>query len=93
MIEDTVVPASGIQSIRISADKLYTSPSSSVLSPNGQRYIAWNFLDCTLRLYHSESNKSLAIFENLHSGHVTSCVFLDNDRFITGGRDSVNFRN
>lgn len=60
-----------------------------MLAPNGLRYLEWDLLDRSIRLFHAEPNKLIAVYENLHVNHISACVFFDNDRFFTGGSDSV----
>lgn len=83
------LPRTGVQSVRYVADKIIAAPSCCVLSPNGQKYLKWDLLDKSLRLCLSDSNKCLAIYEHLHPDHITACVFVTNDVFVTGGNDGI----
>jgi hypothetical protein len=80
-----------ISDIKVLGDRLLTAPQRSVLSPNGLKYLSWNYLDRSIRLFHADSLKSLAVFENLHVSHITSCCWVDNDKFLTAGSDFVSF--
>ncbi|KAJ3413074.1 hypothetical protein HDV05_008528, partial [Chytridiales sp. JEL 0842] len=55
---------------------------------NGQRFYDWGTMDRSLRLCHYDSGKVLAVFENLHLGHITSLTPVSTDRLVTGGSDS-----
>jgi hypothetical protein len=79
-----------ISDIKISGDKLVTAPLCSAISPNGLRYLSWNYWDRSIRLFLCESRKVLAIFENLHVSHVSDCTWVDNDTFLTAGSDFVS---
>ena len=80
-----------ISDVKMVGDKLITAPPCSVISPNGLKYLSWNYWDRSIRLFQCESNKCLAVFENLHITHVTDCTWVDNDKFLTAGSDFVSF--
>jgi hypothetical protein len=78
-----------IATLRIVGDKILAAPFSTCLSVNNQRYLKWDHIDHTLRLYGWDSEKMLAIFKNPHVDHVTAAVFIDSDTLLTTGNDSV----
>ncbi|KAJ1552036.1 hypothetical protein HK096_001543, partial [Nowakowskiella sp. JEL0078] len=56
-------------------------------SPNGTKYIEWDLLDGSLRLYFTEMSKQIGVFENMHVGHVTTACFWDEQTLVTGASD------
>ncbi|KAI8812528.1 hypothetical protein BJ742DRAFT_792726, partial [Cladochytrium replicatum] len=62
-------------------------PSRRFQSPACQRFIEWDYLDKSMRLWNAETGKILALYENMHIGHVTCCCFADETTLITGGSD------
>jgi hypothetical protein len=79
----------GVSSLRVLGDKILAVPHSTCLSINSQKYLKWDHVDRTLRLYATDTEKMLAIFKNPHVDHVTAAVFVDNDTLLTTGNDSV----
>jgi WD40 repeat protein len=47
----------------------------------------WGFTDGSVRFYASESKKLLGLFEHLHSGQLTTSLFVDGRTLITAGTD------
>mgnify|MGYP003644658754 CR=1 FL=1 len=52
--------------------------------------LAWGFADCSLRLYHTDSERPMAVAELRHDGQITCAkVISTNNVIITGGMDGV----
>jgi WD40 repeat protein len=84
-----VLSNSCVYDIKVMGDKIIGTSACCIISPNCTRLLEWDLLDQTIRLSSADNSKILASFENLHVQHVTCCLFIDNDRFITSGNDSI----
>jgi ribosome-associated translation inhibitor RaiA len=70
------------------SDKLLCSaPFRHNIPPLYDRYMEWGFTDSSVRFYSSENRKSLGLFEHLHSGQLTTSLFVDGRTLITAGTD------
>ncbi|KAF2703728.1 beach-domain-containing protein [Pleomassaria siparia CBS 279.74] len=69
-------------------DKLLCSaPFRHNIPPNYNRYMEWGFTDGSVRFYASDTKKLLGLFEHLHSGQLTTSLFVDGRTLITAGTD------
>ncbi|KAF2867316.1 hypothetical protein BDV95DRAFT_502883 [Massariosphaeria phaeospora] len=69
-------------------DKLLCSaPFRHNIPPYYDRYMEWGFTDGSVRFYASDSKKLLGLFEHLHSGQLTTSLFVDGRTLITAGTD------
>lgn len=57
------------------------------LPPHYNVYMEWGFTDGSVRFYDSNSKRLLGLFEHLHSGQLTSSLFVDGRTLITAGTD------
>jgi hypothetical protein len=71
-----------------SRDKLLcTAPFRHNIPPHYDRYMEWGFTDGSVRFYDSHSKKIIGLFEHLHSGQLTTSLFVDGRTLITAGTD------
>jgi hypothetical protein len=69
-------------------DKLLVSASfRHNIPPHYDRYMEWGFTDGSVRFYDSQSQRLVGLFEHLHSGQLTTCLFVDGRTLITAGTD------
>ncbi|KAF1940088.1 beach-domain-containing protein [Clathrospora elynae] len=70
------------------SDKLLCSaPFRHNIPPHYDRYMEWGFTDGSVRFYESHSKKLIGLFEHLHSGQLTTSLFIDGRTLITAGAD------
>jgi hypothetical protein len=70
------------------SDKLLCSaPFRHNIPPHHDRYMEWGFTDGSIRFYESQSKKLIGLFEHLHSGQLTTSLFVDGRTLITAGTD------
>ncbi|KAF2464229.1 beach-domain-containing protein [Lindgomyces ingoldianus] len=70
------------------SDKILCSaPFRHNIPPNYDRYMEWGFTDGSVRFYGSDSKRLLGLFEHLHSGQLTTSLFVDGRTLITAGTD------
>ncbi|KAH7366589.1 hypothetical protein BKA66DRAFT_470544 [Pyrenochaeta sp. MPI-SDFR-AT-0127] len=70
------------------SDKLLVSaPFRHNIPPHHDRYMEWGFTDGSVRFYDSNSKKLVGLFEHLHSGQLTTSLFIDGRTLITAGTD------
>jgi hypothetical protein len=70
------------------SDKLLCSaPFRHNIPPHYDRYMEWGFTDGSVRFYESQSKKLIGLFEHLHSGQLTTSLFVDGRTLITAGTD------
>lgn len=70
------------------SDKLLVSgPFRHNIPPYHDRYMEWGFTDGSVRFYDSSSKKLVGLFEHLHSGQLTTSLFVDGRTLITAGAD------
>jgi hypothetical protein len=70
------------------SDKLLCSaPFRHNIPPNYDRYMEWGFTDGSVRFYESNSKRLVGLFEHLHSGQLTTSLFVDGRTLITAGTD------
>ncbi|KAH8634414.1 Beige 1 [Alternaria alternata] len=70
------------------SDKLLCSaPFRHNIPPHHDRYMEWGFTDGSVRFYDSHSKKLIGLFEHLHSGQLTTSLFVDGSTLITAGTD------
>ncbi|KAF2105151.1 hypothetical protein BDV96DRAFT_509922 [Lophiotrema nucula] len=72
------------------SDKLLCSaPFRHNIPPHYDRYMEWGFTDGSVRFYDSGSKKLVGLFEHLHSGQLTTSIFVDARTLITAGTDGT----
>ena len=72
----------------VRSDKLLCSaPFRHNIPPHYDRYMEWGFTDGSVRFYDSHSKRLLGLFEHLHSGQLTTSLFVDGRTLITAGTD------
>ncbi|KAI8839278.1 hypothetical protein BC829DRAFT_447224 [Chytridium lagenaria] len=77
-----------IGDIKLVNDKLYAVGWSKAFFPgNPSRTLEWDYLDNSLRLMND--SKVVAVFENLHIGHITWAAFVDQNKIVTSGSDTT----
>ncbi|KAF1830743.1 beach-domain-containing protein [Decorospora gaudefroyi] len=70
------------------SDKLLCSaPFRLNIPPHHDRYMEWGFTDGSVRFYDSHSKKLIGLFEHIHSGQLTTSLFVDGQTLITAGTD------
>jgi WD40 repeat protein len=71
-------------------DKAFVGHSQRTYEPYGcSKYVEWGFSDNSVRLYQTETNKTLGIFENVHLEAITSVKWADDRTIVTTSRDTV----
>ncbi|KAG0346054.1 hypothetical protein BG004_002567, partial [Podila humilis] len=71
-------------------DKPFVGHSQRTYEPYAcSKYVEWGFSDNSVRLYLTETNKVLGIFENLHLEAITSVKWADDRTIVTTSRDTV----
>ncbi|KAF2014521.1 beach-domain-containing protein [Aaosphaeria arxii CBS 175.79] len=68
---------------------LCSAPFRHNIPPLYDRYMEWGFTDGSVRFYASDSKKLVGLFEHLHSGQLTTSIFVDGRTLITAGTDCV----
>ncbi|EFQ90191.1 hypothetical protein PTT_13281 [Pyrenophora teres f. teres 0-1] len=66
---------------------LCSGPFRHNIPPHHDRYMEWGFTDGSVRFYESHSKKLIGLFEHLHSGQLTTSLFVDGRTLITAGTD------
>ena len=70
------------------SDRLLCSgPFRHNIPPHYDRYMEWGFTDGSVRFYESHSKKLIGLFEHLHSGQLTTSLFVDGRTLVTAGTD------
>lgn len=59
------------------------------LPPHYDKFLEWGFADNSIRFYFNDSRKPAGLFENLHIGQITTCIFASSQLLITTGEDCV----
>ncbi|CZR63760.1 probable beige protein homolog [Phialocephala subalpina] len=59
------------------------------LPPHYDKYLEWGFADNSIRFYTTDSKKLVGLFENLHQGQLSTCLFASSQLLITAGEDCV----
>jgi hypothetical protein len=76
--------------IYMTNDRLFAvGASRALVTPQCLRYLDWGNLDNSLRLCSLDSSKEIAVYDNVHIGHITVCAIVGHETVITGGNDSV----
>ncbi|KAG0235966.1 hypothetical protein BGW42_004421 [Actinomortierella wolfii] len=71
-------------------DKPFIAHSQRTYEPYAAaKYVEWGFSDNSVRLYQTEPNKLLGIFENLHLEMVTCVKWADDRTIVTTSKDTV----
>ncbi|KAF9918002.1 hypothetical protein BX616_010643, partial [Lobosporangium transversale] len=71
-------------------DKAFVGHSQRAYEPYAcSKYVEWGFSDNSVRLYLTETNKTLGIFENLHLEAITCVKWADDRTIVTTSRDTV----
>ncbi|KAF9117001.1 hypothetical protein BGX27_007055 [Mortierella sp. AM989] len=71
-------------------DRSFIGHSQRAYEPYAcSKYIEWGFSDNSVRLYQTETNKVLGIFENLHLEAITCVKWADDRTIVTTSRDTV----
>lgn len=86
------IPNQSVSDIKVSpnCDRIGVLGSSKIFHHNSlSKYFEWDYLDNSLRYIQLDGHKTLAVFENLHIGHVTCAVFADASTLITCGSDTT----
>ena len=64
-------------------------PKKVFLPGNTTKYLEWGHFDHSLRVFQSDNQKRLTVFESLHIGQISHAVFADQETLITGGDDKT----
>ncbi|KAF9437108.1 hypothetical protein BGZ76_001981 [Entomortierella beljakovae] len=93
-LTQSVVPVKNIGlpvgEIIYQGDKLFVGHSQRTYEPYAcSKYVEWGFSDNSVRLYQTETNKVLGIFENLHLEAITCVKWADDRTIVTTSRDTV----
>ncbi|KAH6705170.1 hypothetical protein BKA61DRAFT_144345 [Leptodontidium sp. MPI-SDFR-AT-0119] len=60
------------------------------LAPHYDKFLEWGFADNSIRFqFNDSSRKSAGLFENLHVGQISACIFASSQLLITAGEDCV----
>ncbi|CAL3970976.1 unnamed protein product [Diplocarpon coronariae] len=59
------------------------------LPPYYDKFLEWGFADNSIRFHYNESRRSAGLFENLHVGQISTCIFASSQLLITAGEDCV----
>ncbi|KAL2062245.1 hypothetical protein VTL71DRAFT_6511 [Oculimacula yallundae] len=60
------------------------------LAPHYDKFVEWGFADNSIRFqFNDSSRKSAGLFENLHVGQISTCIFASSQLLITAGEDCV----
>ncbi|PBP15812.1 beige/BEACH domain-containing protein [Diplocarpon rosae] len=59
------------------------------LPPYYDKFLEWGFADNSIRFHYNDSRKSAGLFENLHIGQISTCIFASSHLLITAGEDCV----
>ncbi|CZT48360.1 probable beige protein homolog [Rhynchosporium secalis] len=60
------------------------------LAPHFDKFVEWGFADNSIRFqFNDSSRKSAGLFENLHVGQISTCIFASSQLLITAGEDCV----
>jgi hypothetical protein len=70
-----------------SGQMFVVGPRKKFLPGNTMKYLEWGHFDRSIRLYQTDNQRRLAVFESLHIGQISATVFADQDTLITGGED------
>ena len=73
-------------------NRVIALPHNRICLPtkNYNKYIAWGYLDLSLRIYMIENDKLVTVLENIHDSQITcACTTEDGKYLITGGNDTV----
>ncbi|KAF2743345.1 beach-domain-containing protein [Sporormia fimetaria CBS 119925] len=69
-------------------DKLLcTGPFRLNIPPTFDKYMEWGFADGSIRFYDAGSKRRIGLFEHLHVGQLTTCLFANGNTLITAGAD------
>ena len=66
---------------------LVVGPKKIFLPGNSAKYLEWGNFDHSIRIFQTNDQKRLAVFESLHIGQISTCSFVDSDILVTGGLD------
>jgi hypothetical protein len=66
---------------------LCSAPFRHNIGPHYDSYMEWGFTDGSVRFYDSSSKKLLGLYEHLHTGQLTTSLFVDAQTLITAGTD------
>ena len=78
-----------VTSVLVHNDKLITvGPSKALQPPTYNRYVEWDLLDDSLRVYGSDA-KLYSVHEGLHVGRIVAAAWGDTDTLVTGGSDGI----
>jgi hypothetical protein len=66
---------------------LCSAPFRHNIPPDYSRYMEWGFTDGSVRFYDNSSKKLLGLFEHLHSGQLTTSLFVNGTTLVTAGTD------
>ena len=80
-VSDTIITPTG--------HLLAIGPQKLFLPGNSTRYLEWGHFDHSIRIFQTDNNRKIAVFESLHIGQVSNAVFADSDTLITGGEDKT----
>jgi beige protein homolog 1 len=64
-------------------------PNKVFLPNSSSKCIEWGNIDNSIRIKGSDSNKPIAVFENLHIGRISAATFVDSELLVTGGDDTT----
>ncbi|KAF9578833.1 hypothetical protein BGW38_005178 [Lunasporangiospora selenospora] len=93
-LTQSVIPVKDIGTsvgeILFHGDKIFVSHSQRSYDPYAcTRYVEWGFSDNSVRLFQTETNKILGIYENLHLEAITCVKWADDRTIVTTSRDTV----
>ncbi|KAG0304181.1 hypothetical protein BGZ98_005820 [Dissophora globulifera] len=86
-VKDIAMP---VGEIIYQGDKAFIGHSQRTYEPYAcSKYVEWGFSDNSVRLYLTETNRVLGIFENLHLEAITCVKWADDRTIVTTSRDTV----
>ncbi len=54
------------------------------------RYVEWGYVDGSARIYQTDLERPIAVFEALHTAQITCVQFADDKTLVVGGADMVS---
>jgi WD40 repeat protein len=80
-----------VSDVRISSSGLLLAGGGSRIYVPGSyhKYLEWGNFDDSLRIYYSDTNRLVAVFESLHIGRISIALFVDTDTLVTAGEDTT----
>ena len=66
---------------------LCSGPCRLSIMPRCKQYMQWGFADHSIRFFSANTKARLGLYENTHTGPITSATFTDSKTLVTAGTD------